>query len=260
MGMSFHEAQARVGKKSDCLAERSESVVITPPKYWEDRASEFVQGCHRRLLMDTKTIDLLKERGLSVETVQTYLVGWNPVTKYEKREEWGLEKKVEHGVEKKFWLPSGIVIPSFHEHVLHKIKIRRQEWREGDACKYYILPGSVDEMPIYGDRSMDVVVVVEAELDAMLVAQEAGRNCCCIALGGAQKRPQESIRMWLLQKKTVFLALDFDEAGKKEYPYWHRTFANVVLWPPPVGKSLAEAHELGVDLRAWVLSGMSHRG
>ncbi len=260
MGMSFHEAQARVGKKNDLYVERSESVVITPPKSWEDKACAFVQGCHQRLLMDPRTIDLLKERGLSVETVQTYLVGWNPVTQYVKREEWGLEKKVERGVEKKFWIPSGIVIPTFHEHALHKIKIRRHEWCEGDAFgKYYILPGSVDVMPIFGDQSMDVVVVVEAELDAMLVAQEAGSISCCLALGGAQKRPSESIRQWLLQKNAVLLALDFDEAGKKECPYWHSTFANVILWPPPVGKSSAEAHELGVDLRAWVLAGICHR-
>ena len=35
----------------------------------------------------------------------------------------------------------------------------------------------------------EIVVIVEAELDAMLIIQEAGDLCACIALGGAQKRP-----------------------------------------------------------------------
>lgn len=96
------------------------------------------------------------------------------------------------------------------------------------------MPGSVDCIPVFGDAYEQVVVVVEAELDAMLVVQEV-ESICCIALGGAQKRPDASLHQWLLEKKLIIFALDFDEAGKKEYPYWRSTYKrNLCLWPVPI--------------------------
>ena len=134
-----------------------------------------------------------------------------------------------------------------------KIKIRRNEWKEVDKFgKYYILPGSRDCISVFGDSSKETVVVVEAEFDAMLVAQEVGELCCCIALGGAQKRPDASLHQWLQGKQSVIFALDFDEAGKKEYSYWRVNFTNLFAWPVPVGKSPAEAWKLGVDLKKWI--------
>jgi hypothetical protein len=84
--------------------------------------------------------------------------------------------------------------------------------------------------------------------------QEAEHLCCCIALGGAQKRPDALLHQWLQHRKAVIFALDSDEAGKKEYSYWHSIYANLSAWPVPVGKSPAEAWKLGVDLKQWILS------
>jgi DNA primase len=258
MGMSFHEACLRAGDKTPRLPiVQGCPIPALPPQPWESRGKMFIQGCLKRLLMDSKALDCIGERGISLETIQQYSIGWNPITLFQKREEWGLEKKIENGKEKKLWLPSGIVIPTFQDQALRKIKIRRSDWKEGDAFgKYYILPGSVDCIPVFGDASSPVAVLMEAELDAILVAHEAGALCCCIALGGAQKRPDASLHQWLSQKKLIFFALDFDEAGKKEYLYWHSTYANLCTWPVPVGKSPAEAWKLGVDLKKWILCGV----
>jgi DNA primase len=260
MGMSFSDACSRIGKPTEKMfteqvVERKQPSIHIPTKSWEDQAKKFVEACHQRLLCDPQAIDLIKARGLSLHTIRKHSIGWNAITVFPNREEWGLQPKIEDGKEKKLLVPSGIVIPSFHGAALRKIKIRRNEWTEGDHFgKYYILPGSIDSIPVFGDACEQVVVVVEAELDAMLVAQEV-ESICCIALGGAQKRPDTSLHQWLLQKKLIIFALDFDEAGKKEYPYWRSIYkANLCLWPVPIGKSPAEAWKLGVDLRKWILS------
>jgi DNA primase len=257
MNMSFRDAKTRVNGMEVPPLDHEKVETENLSKSWNGKAEEFVDGCHQRLVIDQNMANLIGERGLSSDTICRYKLGWNPVTSYVRRQEWGLDRKVEQGVEKKLWIPAGIVIPTFDRQSLKKIKIRRHEWYEGDRYgKYYILPGSIDLMPIYGDQSNDVVVVVEAELDAMLVAQEAESLGCCMALGGAQKRPSAADHQWLLQKKTILLALDFDEAGKKEYPYWHAAFPNLCLWPVPVGKSPAEAWRLGINLKSWIGAGL----
>jgi DNA primase len=262
MGMSFQEARERVGDEGAYLPPQmpnKPSSVFSPSKSWETKATEFIKSCHQRLLIDPTALQNMKERGLSMETIQKYLIGLNPVTTFPSREDWGLQRVVEDGKEKKLCLPAGFTIPAFEDQLPRKIKIRRSERQGGDKFgKYYILPGSADLMPIFGDSLMPVVVVVEAEFDAMLVVQDAGEHCCCIALGGAQKRPDAAIHWWLQERKLIVFALDFDEAGKNEYSYWRSAYPNLCPWPVPTGKSPGDAWRLGVDLKKWILSGLQH--
>ena len=258
MGVDFHEACEKVGNTTTTAPIRQACPQpVSPSSSWESKGNIFIQTCLRRLLIDPNVLNYVKERGLSLESIQRYSIGWNPVTMFPKREDWGLAKRFENGKEKKLWLPSGIIIPTYQEKVLRKIKIRRSEWKEGDNFgKYYILPGSMDCISIFGDSSSTIVVLVEAELDAMLVVQEAEALCCCIALGGAQKRPDAALQQWLQQKQVIIFALDFDEAGKKEYAYWYSTYPNLCAWPVPEGKSPADAWKLGVNLSEWVSDGI----
>jgi DNA primase len=258
VGMDFREACARVGDPTARTHTKQACPHhVLPSQSWKSKGEIFIQSCLQRLLVDPNVLNCVKERGLSLGTIQRYSIGWNPVTLFSKREDWGLEKRLESGKEKKLWLPSGIIIPTYQEESLRKIKIRRDEWKEGDNFgKYYILPGSSDCVSIFGNPSIPVVILVEAELDAMLIAQEVGALCCCIALGGAQKRPDEALRQWLLQKQLIIFALDFDEAGKKEYAHWNSTYPNLWAWPVPEGKSPADAWKLGVNLNEWVSDGI----
>jgi hypothetical protein len=161
----------------------------------------FVESSHKRLLIDSIAIELLLKRGLTIETIQKNKLGWNPIKFYIKRFEWGVKETTKC---EWFCLPKGLIIPSFQNNAIDRLKIRKSEWSEGDPYgKYYEVPGSSSLLPIYGSSTHEIAVIVEAEFDAMLVTQEAGDLCYCIALGGAQKRPNPTLHQTLLSKKLL---------------------------------------------------------
>ena len=159
--------------------------------YFTDAGKSFVEKSIQRLLIDKMAMELVLQRGLSLDSIKKNQLGWNPVQAFYRRADWGLEE-----MEERQWvcLPAGIVIPIFEGKDIRKLKIRKSEWKEGDFYgKYYEVPGSSNMLPIFGSPSNEIVIIVEAEFDAMLVLQEAGDLCACIVLGGAQKRPPHSL-------------------------------------------------------------------
>ncbi len=258
-GLSFRSACSKVQKEwvegSPPRSSRTKSPLIqTPSCSWENKAALFTESAHQRILIDRTAIELVSQRGLSLETIKRNRLGWNPVKVFNQRADWGLETTNERQ-----WvcLPPGIVIPVSEGIYLRKLKIRKSDWKEGDVYgKYYEVPGSSNMLPIFGDPSSRVAVIVEAELDAMLVVQEAGDLCACIALGGAQKRPHSALSQWLVERELILFALDFDEAGKREYAYWHRTYSNLEPWPVPEEKSPGDYFVKGGCLKEWVSSGV----
>ena len=261
LDMNLKEAQFRTNNEDRLLTPKRDvpPTTLVSSKSWHSKAQQFIEACHHRLLIDPAALQRLQARGLSMETIRKYYPGWNPLTVFPRREEWGLEKKIENGKEKKLWVPSGIILPIFQEGSLCKIKIRRADWVKGDRFgKYYILPGSKDYMTIVGDSSNATVVLVEAEFDAMLIVQESESLCCCVALGGAQKRPDASLDHWLRTKSVIFFALDYDAAGREQFPFWRSSYSNLHAWPVPKGKSPEEAWQRGVNLKTWILDGFIH--
>ena len=230
--------------------------IHTPSHSWEEKAKVFIESSFNRLLVDKNAMKSLIERGLTLETIKKNRLGWNPIKAFYRRAEWGLEE-----TEKQKWicLPKGLVIPLFEKEALRKIKIRKSEWEVGDQYgKYYEVPGSSNLLPIFGLLSQQVVVIIEAEFDAMLIDQEARTLCACIALGGAQKRPHPSLRDWLSKKQLILFALDFDEAGKKEYAYWQKHYPNLEPWPIPEEKSPGDYFTMGGSIKDWIIGGIKN--
>jgi len=176
-------------------------------------------------------MEQLFQRGLNVDTMRQYHLGWNPVKSFQRLLEWGLEE-----TEARKWLclPAGVVIPLFEGSTINKLKIRKSEWNEGDLYgKYYEAPGSSNALPPFGNSAMEATVIGESEFDAMLVVQEAGDLCNCVSLGGASKKPHPGLRERLLKRRVILFALDFDEAGKKEFIHWQSLYPNLEPWPVP---------------------------
>lgn len=261
LGMTFKEAQERVGVHNNGRHERIQSPEIraikTPAKTWQEKAAEFVEGCSKRLLIDPEAMDFVKQKyGLTPETLSRFQVGWNPEKRFHRKSEWGIQE-----TENKLWtcLPKGIVIPSFlSDGALSKIKIRRSDWNEGDRYgKYQEVEGSSNLMPIYGQCMNEVAMIVESELDAMCLCQEVGEFCTCVALGGATKRPDVITVEWLKERRLILYSLDFDETGDNEYGYWVSSFRQLGRWRSDSHKSPAESYILGgVNLREWFLAGV----
>jgi DNA primase len=263
LGLSFRDACQKVGvqptfsERKGVLAQPSFTPLLSalPSDLWREKAWDFIKNANLALLKDHKALDVLKARGLTIETAVRFQIGYNAQDMWEERKAWGLNEEIrEDGKSRRQWLPAGLVVPTFaaDDSTPSKMKVRRSSWKEGDQLpKYVEVSGSQKQYSIYGDRSL-VPILVEAELDAILLQQEARAHCCSIALGGAGKRPDEEVHRILRAAPIILFSLDFDNAGKKEYAFWKQTYPQIKAWPAPMGKSPSEAFKSGVDLSEWV--------
>jgi len=185
---------------------------------------------------------------LSEETIRSFHLGWNPGDLWRDRGTWGLpEKPGKDGKPKKLWLPLGLVIPKIREGRVVRVRIRRPE---GEP-RYYLVPGSESgPLIIPGGQAC---AVVESELDAILVHQDAGDLVTTIALGSVSLRPDRAAMEVIRGAETVLLSLDGDDAGARQaWQEWTPRFPNVQYWPAIYGKDPSEARQNGLDLREWI--------
>lgn len=262
MGLSFQEACQKVGErpqKNPILHPAIKQAFIpknlmSPSLIWDARAMDFIRKSHNYLMANPHLLDQDKDRGLSFQSIVRHQLGWNDSDVFESKQLWDVSSS--EGGSKCVCLPKGIVIPSYRDKTLVRVKIRRHDWTPTDKySKYQIVAGGINCPVIYGDKQKPLVIV-EAELDAILVQQFAQDLCCCIALGGANVRPDIMINDLLRSSSCILFALDFDDAGKKAFLFWRATYSHLRPWPVPKGKSPGDAYSLGVDIRRWIESGL----
>ena len=99
-------------------------------------------------------------------------------------------------------------------------------------------------------------MVVESELDAILLDQEAGDLISVIGMGSASNRPDQVAHKLLESAEVVLYSFDADLAGTKAWPWWETHYKNSKRWPPIEGKDPTEAFKNGLDIREWVSAGM----
>ena len=194
----------------------------------------------------------LHGRGLTDETIKAFNLGWNPQNWWPKREAWGLPEVLkENGRPKKLLVPEGLVIPKVTEDGIVRVRIRRPE---GEP-RYYLLPGSeTGALCIPGGPAH---VVLESELDAILLSQEAGDLATMIALGSASNRPDQVATDLLQKAETILIALDSDDAGAKQaWQWWAQHFPQSKRWLCIKGKDPSEARQNGLNLRNWIVAGL----
>ncbi len=281
-GLTFHQACERLGRPvpdSRDLTRRAPSlssagkwdpkVYASPEDLWREKATKLTWWAHDQLFESANAAELrwLQEvRGLTLDTVFFFALGWNPGLKgkdlFRPRESWGLMevKSEETGKPRRLWLPVGLVIPWIYHDELRRLKIRRRKPVEFGP-PYYVIPGSSMATMILPSRAANgwackVWLVVEAELDAILVWQEAGDLCGVIALGSASVRPDAAAAAILRQAVHIIVALDNDEPGRKEFKWWAENMKESAWHPAPKGKDPAEAWKAGVNIREWVIAGL----
>lgn len=226
---------------------------------WKQLASQFIEYAHESLMREPGIISQLEQRGLTFETIRRFHLGWNQKNLFDHRERWGLSTETkENGSLRRQWLPRGIVIPTFEDSDPVKVKIRRSDWLIEDTLpKYVEVSGSKQSASIYGDSSKPVIIV-ESELDAILIQQEAAPLICCLALGGVSKKPDLALHEWLEKAPLILLSLDFDDAGKKHYSFWIKQYPNLRAWPAPYSKSPGDAFQISsLDFARWIKSGLA---
>ncbi len=262
MGMDYRSACLKVGvepKTSNFSQVTHKPLFIPraaemPSKQWLLKAKNFVDQSHQNLISSPKALQLLYDRGFSLESIKNFSLGWNNADKYFPRSDWGLEQSDEGSEQsQKLRLPKGIVIPTKKCDQVIKLKIRRGA---DEVPKYFEVSGSMKSPSFYGFLGNNVALLVESELDAMLVQQVASDLCFCVAIGGARKKPDLESHRLLQEAEIVLFSLDFDDAGKQAYSFWKTIYLNLKPWPVPEEKSPGDAHLAGVDLREWVIGGL----
>jgi len=232
-----------------------------PSELWQKQAGMILKWS-QGILWDNHYVKvrewLLNERGLTEETVKQAGLGWIPQDYYADRESWGLPESInEKGNQSRLWLPAGLVIPCFSDGQLQRIRIRRNNPSDDDG-KYYIVPGSSMTPMTLGNCK--TYILVESELDAILLHQEAGDLVTAISLGSSDTKPGRVFYERLKQADKILVSLDSDEAGATStWKFWMMHFSQATRWPVIKGKDPTEAYLNGLNLRKWVRAGIKDR-
>lgn len=268
-GMSFKEACDYLGKQAprrtmtrgktprEPKAQGPDFIpreITDPTELWRSRAEAFTEWAHKVLIKHTAQLAWLAGRGITIATVERFRLGWNPEDLWREKSAWGVE---DNG--KKLWLPEGLVIPWTVDGRIHRLRIRRPA---PDAePRYYVVPGSgMAPMMIRPDslsgRGRAAWLIVESELDAILVSQDAGEIIGAASLGNSTAKPDGELYEALKGAACILNALDNDAAGAKAWKWWQTHFVQAERWPVPQGKDPGDYRKGGGDIRAWVLAGL----
>lgn len=276
LSMTREQAEAATNAKipldsgSRCykLKDPKAKAITAPPELWRKKAEGLVAWAHEQLLNMPYKIDQLNARGLPLEAIKKYRLGYvrNPKGYtgdfFRDREDWGLEpEKKPDGKMKRVWIPEGILIPMIStKGAIDRLIVRRTHWKEGDDFpKYAFVSGGMSGLVRVGDRSLKIVVVVESELDALAGHYVFGDQALFVAIGGNTKTPDALTNRLMLHSDKLLVCHDRDEGGeallrnmreKLRYPH-------VEAYPTPEPyKDIGEAAEDGLNIREWLLSAL----
>ena len=257
-GMSYPEACRELGHE---ISERKEKDPPKPPQgkkewnpretadpaeLWRKKATAFVEYSHKELLGNQEQLAWLVDRGITEASVRKYRLGWNPRKIFRAKKSWGVD---DNG--KKLYIPIGLVIPFFVEGRLVRVRVRQPE----DEPRYLVIQGSGMATWI-SNPERPGLAVIESELDAILIDQDAGDIVGTIALGNNSARPDVATAAALARATQILNALDFDIAGAKRWIWWEENFKQADRWPVPGGKDPGEYRSSGGDIRGWILDGL----
>ena len=272
-GLSFSEACQRLkinpGERNAPKPKKTPQVAKNPPDAWSEKAAAFVAWCHDNLLHHEPSLSALQERGLTFETIKDFQLGYNPKTLFRDYPAWGLPEELKpDGKPRRIWLPAGFVIPTFEGDKLVKLKIRNADYEKAldryevakikgnppkyAPSKYVVVSGSKKTPSLYGNAKLDTLLILESELDAILMVQEAGDICSCLALGGSTQPLDAEKEELVGRARNLLFCPDFDKAGKVSWDRWKERFPGTSRLLTPKGKDPAEAWKMGVDLRDWM--------
>jgi hypothetical protein len=277
MGKGFKEAADMVGKALEDRPHRHRykspeetapmmeaEEKIFPEERWRREAAAGVDAAHEALLSDPARLEWLAGRGLDLEAVERFKLGWIEKEKFYGLKRWGLPIETnERGREKKVWLPRGYLIPQWDlAGKLTMLQVRMDKLLPAYDMRYYpIKGGTTTPMVIPPEPSLPpertAWVIVESRLDALLIARHVGDLVGVMAQGNNSANPCRSAIHLLDASPRILNALDYDEAGEKSFEKWARRFKTARRWPVPEGKDPGEYfEEHHGDIREWILAGL----
>ena len=278
-GLSFNEACQELGISKDGNKRKKsrhapEKQVFKPKKYdnppaiWMKKAAIILNETQRKIWTPGALAarKILFDKGLTEETIRQTGIGFNPVDLYRDRRGWDLPQEFRHdGKQKLLWIPTGLIIPHTlpqkqagqNENQKDVVRLRVRRHDPGDGPRYVIVTGS-SMAPLVLKSEKNIFTIVESELDAWLIWQEAKDLSGIIAMGAANMKPDISTHEILLKAEKIINALDYDPAGAHwASKFWPETYGErVKRWPVSIGKDPSDAWQRGLDIRAWIEAGI----
>lgn len=231
-----------------------------PCPNWQENAKEFVGWAIYNLWTEAgrDALEYLRSRGLADDTIKAAELGYNPHRINRALSAWGLEGDGD------FALLPGIVIPWWLDGTLWAVRIRleptyrdRARRRGRDAPKYWNVRGSRGTALYNADDLTPgwPAAIVEGEIDALVIGQEAGDLLAPVATGGTSggRGLRWTARLALASK--VLVAYDADMEGEKAAGYWLERLENAQRRRPLWGDA-TDMHQAGADVRSWIAAGL----
>lgn len=258
-GYTKHQALAEVGWKpkdgsipkftipKNVLAGEIYPTHAVPSKSWQDSAKAFIEYCEGILWSEQGqlVLEYLRARGLHDETIKMARIGYNSAELRQSATRWGREK---HG---KLW--QGIVIPWFLGDDIWRITVRDENAIHPNDRYKQIAGGSNGLYLSFLLGYERPVVLVEGELDALSIAQEAGHYVSPCATGSTEGSHTTRWIAALAQKDMVLIAFDAEESGDKAASWWLKQLENAHRLRP-WWKDANQMLQDGVDLlNDWIL-------
>lgn len=227
-------------------------ILIMPNQVWINRAAEIIKKDHLCLLKQSELLRMLEKRGLPIEVIKQYKIGYNPKDVWDDGRLWGHTAKRKQSVER-VWRPRGIGIPVWQKDVPIKLKYRRLDYNKSDGKpKYVNINGGMNGLTVIGAITNKTIMVVESELDIYaLYYALSSSNATLIAIGGSNKNPDNVSAHIAANASNLFICHDNDEVGRNVLAKWMNMFPHAKATPTPVGKDIGEAIQNGFDVKMW---------
>lgn len=226
-----------------------------PPALWSSKAGEFVDSC-AAVLPESKTARIhLSDHGIDLAIAQQHRLGWNDHDRYYPVTSWGLPFQEGAKGERKIWLPAGLVIPTYFQGHVAKLKIRRDGYETGpvklrDRKYWEAFGGSKMIYVVLGDPDkVRVWIIIETERDAFTIMKAMSMQpwaefVGAVATCGSGKRPDAETEQLLRRSSLILNSLDTDNSGRENsFKFWSSEFPNSLRWPVPrrYGKDVGDA-------------------
>ena len=240
-----------------------------PSEKWQEAAKVFIARAEAYLWHPLspegkEALAYLRSRGLTDETIRRARLGYCPAMKSgawysDTFESWGIdpasiqdEAKRERG---KIVIPPGIVIPWMEGDRIWKLALKRP----GQEISYGQVLGSREGMYNISSVQFDQpAMIVESELCALSVQQEAGDLIACVATGSVSRGRRARWIADLSLASYVLQSFDDDSAGDEHAPYWIQKLKHCIRWSPIPEKDPNDILKAlgGESLRNWVKWGI----
>jgi DNA primase len=247
-GLSFREACAYLGaehRPEHAARFARQRMIVTPEaqppaERWQSAARLFAAWTRLILWREEgrRARAYLHRRGLRDETIYRANLGYLPGRPWEWQRLFGLS------------IPCGIIIPWFVGEELWAVKVRRA----AGLPKYTQVAGG-SAHGLYNAAALEdheTVLLVEGEFDALLAEQECGGLVGVATLGSASGTLNPHWLPLLLHCKTILVAYDRDEAGRKAAARLEAMTRRARVIQVPWGKDITEFVLQGGSIQQWL--------